>query len=95
MKFPVKEIAKSASRALGAIFSKFLSAGEMTLSVYNRLIESVVEPVLFYCSGKWGHNKFNEIETVLNKAGRYFLGVSKNCSNISSRGDLGWHSCEV
>ena len=67
MKFSVKEIAKSASRALGAIYSKFLSAGGMTFSVYNRLIESVVEPVLFYCSGIWGHNKFTEIETDLNK----------------------------
>ena len=30
-----------------------------------------------------------------NKACRYFLGVTKQCSNVSSRGDLGWSSREV
>ena len=95
MKFSIREIAKSASRALGAIYSKFLCAGGMNISVYTKLVETMVEPVLFFCSGIWGHTNFSEIESVLNKAGRYFLGVTKHCSNVSSRGDLGWNSCEV
>ena len=95
MKFSIREIAKSASRALGAIYSKFLCPGGMNISVYTKLVETMVEPVLFFCSGIWGHTNFSEIESVLNKAGRYFLGVTKHCSNVSSRGDLGWNSCEV
>ena len=67
----------------------------MNISVYTKLVETMVEPVLFFCSGIWGHTNFSEIESVLNKAGRYFLGVTKHCSNVSSRGDLGWNSCEV
>ena len=79
MKFSLREIAKSASRALGAIYSKFLCAGGMNISVYTKLVETMVEPVLFFCSGIWGHTNFSEIESVLNKAGRYFLGVTKHC----------------
>ena len=95
MKFSIREIAKSASRVLGGIYSKFLCAGGMNFSVYTKLIETMVEPLLFYCSGIWGHTNFSEIDSVLNKAGQYFLGVTKHCSNVSSRGDLGWTTCEV
>ena len=83
MKFSIQEIAKS---ALGAFYSKFLCAGGMNFSVYTKLIETMVEPVLFYFSGIWGHTNFSEIDSVLNKAGRYFLGVTKHCSNVLSRG---------
>ena len=95
MKFSIREIAKSASRALGAIYPKFLCAGGMNISVYTKLVETMVEPVLFFCSGIWGHTNFTEIDSVLNKACRYFLGITKHCSNVSLRGDLEWSSCEV
>ena len=52
MKFSIREIAKSASRALGAIYSKFfVRASGMNISVYTKLVETMVEPVLFFCSG--------------------------------------------
>ena len=72
MKFSIREITKSASRALGAIYSNFLCAGGMNISVYTKLVETMVEPVLFFCSGIWGHTNFSEIESVLNKAGSVF-----------------------
>ena len=37
MKLSVKEIANSASRALSAIYSKFLCVGGMSLSIPNSL----------------------------------------------------------
>ena len=95
MKFSIRETAKSASRALGAIYSKFSCAGGMNISVYTKLVETMVESVLLFCSSIWGHTNFMEINSVLNKVCRYFLGVTKHCSNASFRGDLGWSSCEV
>ena len=91
----IREITKSASRALGAVYTKFLYAGGMTYDVYTKLINSIVEPVLFYCAGIWGHRYFREIDTVLNKACRYFLGTSKNASNLATRGDMGIDSCII
>ena len=48
MKYSVREIAKSATRALGAIYSKFLCAGGMSISVNTMLVETIVEPMLFF-----------------------------------------------
>ena len=95
MDMSVTEITKSASRALGAVYMKYQYAGGMAYDVYKKLIESIVEPVLFYCSGIWGNRKYTKVEGVLNKACRYFLGVSKNAPNLSSKGDMGWASAEV
>ena len=95
MEKSITEITKSASRALGAVYMKYQSAGGMACDVYKKLIESVVEPVLFYCAGIWGNRRFPKVESVMNKACRYFFGVSKNASNLSSKGDMGWVSAEV
>ena len=59
------------------------------------MIESVVEPVLFYCSGIWGTRKFPKVQSVLNKACNYFLGVSKNAPDTATRGDMRCVSAEV
>ena len=91
----VKELAKSASRALSALYSKCLRAGGMTLNVFQKLYESLVEPVLFYSCGVWGISDFKEIQMVQNKACRYFLGGGKCASNVALRGDMGWNSCFV
>ena len=89
----VKELAKSASRALGALIGKFISVGGMTYDVFTKLYETVVEPVLMYCSGVWGTKQYSVINTVQNKAIRFFMAVGKHTSNIALRGDMGWNSC--
>ena len=70
----IREVTKSASRALGAVYTKYLCAGGMGYDVYTKLVNSVVEPVLFYCAGIWGIC-YKEIDVVLNKACKYFLGT--------------------
>lgn len=95
MEMAARELAKSASRALGALYTKFKFAGGMSHAVFKNLYESLVEPVLFYGAGIWGINKYNFTQLVQNKACRYFLGSGKNASNVATRGDLGWSSCDV
>ena len=67
----------------------------MHYDVFTKLFEAIVEPVLFYGAGIWGHRYFPEVDTVLNKACRLFLGTSKNASNIATKGDMGWCSSQV
>ena len=69
----VKELSMSASRALGALFEKFISAGGMTWKVYNKLYTSMVEPILFYGSGIWGTCSLNMINNVQTKAANMAL----------------------
>ena len=61
MKFSMREISKSASGVLGAIDLKFLCTDGMNISVYTKLVETMVKPVLFFCSGIWDHTNFSEI----------------------------------
>ena len=95
MKFTVNELAKSASRALSALYTKFLNVGGMDYGVFSKLYESLVKPVLFYGAGIWGLSEQKKINTVQNKACRYFLGLGKNAANIASQGDMGWTSCNM
>lgn len=62
----IQEITKSASRALGAVYTKYLSAGGMSFDVFTKLINSIVQPVLFYGAGIWGQRYHKEIEVILN-----------------------------
>lgn len=94
-KFSVDELCKSASRALGALYSKYVRAGGMTYKVFNKLYKSVIEPVLYYASGIWGVSHFSKVNTIQNRAIRLFLGTSKYAPNIAIRGDIGWVSCVV
>ncbi|KAK3107434.1 hypothetical protein FSP39_014542 [Pinctada imbricata] len=71
-RFTVKEVRKSASRALSALYTKFLYCGDMTYDVFTKLYRTLVEPVLYYGAGIWGLNKWREISVVQNKACRYF-----------------------
>ena len=95
MKFATSELAKSASRALSALYTKYLHLGGMSYNTWKKLYETLVEPVLLYSSGVWGMSDFGKIKTVQNKACRYFLGLGRNAANIVSQGDMGWSSCFV
>lgn len=44
MKFATSELAKSASRALSALYTKYLYLGRMTYNTFKKLYESLVEP---------------------------------------------------
>ncbi|CAC5406288.1 unnamed protein product [Mytilus coruscus] len=89
-KYTIREITKSASRALSAVYTKFLSCGGMSFEVYTKLYKTLIEPVLLYGAGLWGHNNWREVQTIQNKACRLFMGSSSNASNVAVLGDLGY-----
>ena len=86
----VREISKSASRALGLIISKFKMNGGMTYNCYTRLFESLVQPILLYGACIFGATEQKVLNTVQNKASRFFLGLPSKSSNLASLGDMGW-----
>ena len=57
---------------------------------YTTLFDRCVTPILDYCSGVWGYKSFVKIDTVQNRAMRYFMGVHKFAPNLSVIGDMGW-----
>ena len=72
MKYATSELAKSASRALSTLYAKFKNSGGMAYNVYYKLYTSLVQPILSYCSAIWGLTNYSKINTVQNKACRYF-----------------------
>ena len=50
MKSSICEIAQSASKALGPMYSKFICTRDLSLS---KLTETVEKPVFFFCSSFW------------------------------------------
>ena len=70
-----------------------MSCGGITYSVFIKLYESTVETILFYGSGIWGTKQYSVINNVQNKAGKLFLAVGKQTSNLTVRGNLGLMTC--
>ena len=65
------------SRALGAVYGKFISFGGMSNKIDTKLYNSMLEPVLMHWSGIWRTKSYNVINSVQNKACKYFLSVGK------------------
>ncbi|XP_069119042.1 uncharacterized protein [Argopecten irradians] len=93
--FAIKELAKSASRALGVVISKLIACGGMPYTVYTRLFESLVQPIMLYGSCIWGIAEQRLINNIQNRAMKAYLGVNKYTSNVGVLGDFGWKSCQA
>ena len=85
-------LAGSGGRALGAIYTKFNKLKGLGYKTYTQLYHSGVTPILDYCSGIWGHQNFGKIDTVQNRAIRFYLGVHAFAPNLAVNGDMGWVS---
>ena len=77
MQHTIAELAKSASRALCALQSKFSFAGGMTFEVFDRLYKALVEPVMYYGSAIWGTLNCAKLDAVQGRACKFFLGIRK------------------
>ena len=86
----VKYVAQSATRALGLLISKFKQTGGMPIDVFKKLYDTTVWSVISYGAAVWGVKEYSVINTVQNKACRFFLGVGKYTPNAAVNGDMGW-----
>ncbi|CAG2247352.1 HARBI1 [Mytilus edulis] len=85
-----ENLSAAGGRALGAIISKIHSLKEFGIKTYEKLYVSCIVPILDYCSSVWGFKDLNCVDTVQNKAIRYFLGVHKFAPKLAINGDVGW-----
>ena len=89
-KVTVSQLAASGNRALGGLISKFHGLGEIDYDAFYYLYSSLVIPVLNYGAGIWGTCHYQCLNSVQNKACRFFLGVGPSTANCATRGDMGW-----
>ena len=65
-------LADSAGRALGSVISKFSSFKNIRFSIFTKLFDSTVWPILDYCSSVWSYKKHQYASKIQNRASRYF-----------------------
>jgi hypothetical protein len=82
-------------RALGALNSKFKYVKNMGVDTYSKLFENCVLPVLHYSASAWGLQSHNTLQTVQNRAMRFYLGTHKLTPTLGMFGDLGWYPLEI
>ena len=87
-----KQVANSASRALGLLITKFKMAGGFPFSTFTKLYNSTVLSVINYGASIWGSRRFTCVKAVQNRALRFFLGVGRYAPNAAVNGDSGWDS---
>ena len=79
-----------AGRALGSIISKVHNMKDFDTSTFEKLYESCAVPVLDYGASVWGYKTYTVIDSVQNRAIRYFLGVHRFSPSLAINGDVGW-----
>ena len=67
LNFTSTEIAKSASRALGVIISKYKVVGGVNYRVFYTVYENLVQPILSYGAAIWGTKEFSWIIVIQNR----------------------------
>ena len=62
----------------------------MPFNCFKKLYESLVQPIINYGESIWGASEFSCINSVQNKACKFFLGIGKYAPNTAAQGDMGW-----
>ena len=83
------EMAIKAKKALLSILSSLYEYGQLPYSVYFKLFDTKIQPILLYGSEIWGFKSRDVSESVLNYACKRFLCVSRNSTNAAVLGDCG------
>ena len=89
-------LAESSSRALGGVIGKTRDNYDLSFASYTKLYSSCVIPILDYCAGIWGiKGRFPKLDSIQNRAIRYFCGVPGKATILGFTGDMGWTPCIV
>ena len=86
----IRVLANSADRALGSVIAKSKSFGWFDNKIYSHLYNTLVRPILEYCSELWGHKSYNCINSVFMKTARFCTNTGKYTPNAAIIGDTGW-----
>ncbi len=86
-----KAVSECARRALGSLIAKDKAHGGMPFDVFTHLYNSLVQPIIDFGAGIWGSSRdYDCIDSIQNRACRYFLGVNRYAPTAAVRGDMGW-----
>ena len=82
-------LADSAGRALGSVINKMTVCNDLGYFTYTQLYNACVSPILNHAAGVWGFKESKVIDTIQNRAIRYFGGVHNFVPIPAIEGDIG------
>lgn len=85
----LEEYARRAKNKVTDIFITMWALGNMEMSIFFKLFDSQVKPMLLYAAELWGLTKFQCIEAVHLFAYKRLLGVSRKSPNTMIYGETG------
>ena len=88
----VNVLNRSASRALGALTSKYYKLDGLPHTVFKKMFDCMVAPVQDYASEIWGVKPYACCDTTQHRAMRTYLGVGRCTPLPGLYGDLQWAS---
>ncbi len=69
-------LSNAAGRALGGMICKYKTMKEMGYSTYSKLFSAMVTPVMDYGSAVWGGKSYDKLDSVTNRAQRFFHRIA-------------------
>ena len=72
-----KYVAQASQRALGLLIAKSKAHGGLPYTVFTKLYDALVQPIMDYGAAIWGHKPHSCIQAVQNRAMRFHLGVGR------------------
>ncbi len=87
---PGNILADSAGRAFGGISSKFQSFKSIDYSIFTRLFDTCIVPIMDYASGVWGFKDYPHANAIQHRIIRSFLGLHRFAPSLAVNGDMGW-----
>ena len=84
-----QSVAQAANKALGLLISKVKLNGGVHYKCFTQMFDTFVWPVISYSACIWGTRMYGAIESVFNRACRFFLGLGQHAPVSAIRGDMG------
>ena len=82
----VKSVTRAANKALGLLISKAKLNGGVHYKCFTQMFDTLVWPVISYRACIWGTRKYGAIESLFNRACRFFLGLGQHAPVSAVRG---------
>lgn len=77
------------------VISKYKSFGGIPFNKFTKLFDSLVWSTINYGAAVWGNHQYSCINSVQNRAERFFMGVGRYSPNTAVNGDTAWTPCYV
>ena len=91
----LEKVFDRANKASGVVIAKAKSIGGLPFTVFTKLYNSCIIPILGYTAHIWAFKPSSFATKIQNGALRFFFGLGKAAPIAALLGDSGWYPIEM